>query len=228
MPPLANDNPLSTSGVAIVLGQVPEPETVGRPIGTPSVRGPDAIMIETPRLVLRPWRDSDRPLFAEQNADPIVMRFLLSVLTQEGSDAYVDRAEQHFAATGFGKWAVEAPGVAPFIGAVGLSRVGFEASFTPAVEVAWRLHRRYWGQGYATEAARAAIEDGFARVGLTEIVALTTLGNIPSMRVMERLGMTRTIEFDHPGVPEGNPLRRHILYRLSCDPRGHAPDAEGC
>lgn len=172
-------------------------------------------MIETSRLILRPWRQSDLPLFAEQNADPLVMRFLNGVLTREASDAYVARAEQHLAETGFGKWAVEAPGVAPFIGAVGLSRVRFTASFTPAVEVAWRLHRRYWGHGYATEAARAAIEDGFARVGLHEVVALTALGNHASMRVMERLGMTRTIEFDHPLVPEGNPVRRHILYRLS-------------
>jgi ribosomal-protein-alanine N-acetyltransferase len=105
--------------------------------------------------------------------------------------------------------------VAPFIGAVGLSRVKFEASFTPAVEVAWRLHRNYWGCGYATEAARAAIEDGFTRVGLSELVALTTLSNIPSQRVMERLGMTRTIEFDHPAVAEDSPLRRHVLYRLA-------------
>lgn len=172
-------------------------------------------MIETSRLILRPWRQSDLPLFAEQNADPLVMRFLNGVLTREESDAYVARAEQHLAETGFGKWAVEAPCVAPFIGAVGLTWVKFTASFTPAVEVAWRLHRRYWGQGYATEAARAAIEDGFTRVGLQEIVALTALGNHASMRVMERLGMTRTIEFDHPLVPEGNPVRRHILYRLS-------------
>lgn len=172
-------------------------------------------MIETARLILRPWRASDRLLFAEQNADPIVMRFLAGVLTREESDAYVDRVEQHLAETGFCKWAVEAPGVAPFIGAVGLSRVKFEASFTPAVEVAWRLHRRYWGQGYATEAARAAIDDGFTRVRLKEIVALTTLSNVASMRVMERLGMTRTIEFDHPGLAEDHDLRRHILYRLS-------------
>lgn len=172
-------------------------------------------MIETPRLILRPWRNSDRPLFAEQNADPVVMRFLAGVLTQDESDAYVGRAEKHLAETGFCKWAVEAPGVAPFIGAVGLTRVKFEASFTPAVEVAWRLHRRYWGRGYATEAAQATIEDGFTRVGLKEIVALTALGNTASIRVMERLGMTRTIEFDHPNLPEGSPLRRHILYRLS-------------
>lgn len=172
-------------------------------------------MIKTPRLILRPWGKSDLPPFAEQNADPVVMRFLAGVLTREESDAYVARAEKHLAETGFCKWAVEAPGIAPFIGAVGLTHVKFEASFTPAVEVAWRLHRRYWGHGYATEAAQAAIEDGFTRVGLKEIVSLTSLGNKASMRVMERLGMTRAIEFDHPSLPEGSPLRRHILYRMS-------------
>jgi RimJ/RimL family protein N-acetyltransferase len=172
-------------------------------------------MIETARLILRPWRESDLAPFAEQNADPVVMRYLVGPLSREASDAYVARAQRHLAETGFGKWAVEAPGVAPFIGAVGLSHVTFQASFTPAVEVAWRLHRHYWGQGYATEAARAAIEDGFSRAGLREIVALTTLDNKASQRVMERLGMTRTIAFDHPGVAENSPLRRHILYRLA-------------
>jgi RimJ/RimL family protein N-acetyltransferase len=172
-------------------------------------------MIETARLILRPWRDSDLPLFAEQNADPVVMRYLVGPLTRQQSDDYVAQAVRHLAETGYCKWAVEAPGVAPFIGAVGLSRVKFDASFTPAVEVAWRLHRNYWGRGYATEAARAAIADGFTRIGLNEIVALTTLGNTASQRVMERLGMTRTIEFDHPAVAEGSPLRRHILYWLA-------------
>ena len=172
-------------------------------------------MIETTRLILRPWRDSDLAPFAEQNADPIVMRFLRGVLTREESDAYARRMQQHLADHGFCKWALEAPGVAPFIGAVGLSHVRYEASFTPAVEVAWRLNRQYWGQGYATEAARAAIEDGFKRVGLRQIVAVTTLQNFPSQRVMERLGMTRSIEYDHPWLPEESPLRRHILYRLS-------------
>ena len=172
-------------------------------------------MIETKRLILRPWRGSDRPWFAEQNADPIVMRFLAGVLTPAESDAYVARAEQHLARTGFCRWAVEAPGVAPFIGAVGLSWLTFEAPFAPAVEVAWRLHRRYWGFGYATEAATASIGDGFIRVGLTEVVALTALPNTASIRVMQRLGMTRTIEFDHPTLPPDSPLRRHILYRLS-------------
>jgi RimJ/RimL family protein N-acetyltransferase len=174
-----------------------------------------AKMIRTPRLILRPWRDSDLPLFAEQNADPVVMRYLIGPLTHEQSDEYVERAKQHLAETSFCKWAVEAPGVAPFIGAVGLSRVKFAASFTPAIEVAWRLHRHHWGKGYATEAARAAIDDGFTRIGLTEIVALTTLQNTASQRVMQRLGMQRSIEFDHPAVPEDSPPRRHVLYRLA-------------
>ncbi len=172
-------------------------------------------MIETSRLILRPWRDSDLVPFAELNADPVVMRFLRGVLTRDESDAYVQRVQLHMAEHGFCKWAVEAPGVAPFIGAVGLSNVRFEESFTPAVEVAWRLNRRFWGQGYATEAARAATADGFTRLGLREIVAITTLGNIASQRVMQRLGMTRSIEFDHPLLPEDSPLRRHILYRIA-------------
>ena len=172
-------------------------------------------MIETDRLILRPWREGDLPLFAAQNADPAVMRFLTGVLTREESDAYVARAEKHLTEVGYCKWAVEAPGVSPFIGAVGLTRVKFEADFTPAVEVAWRLGRQHWGRGYAAEAARAAIEDGFSRVGLGEIVSMTALGNTASMRVMERLGMTRSIEFDYPNHPEGSPLRRHVLYRLA-------------
>ena len=170
-------------------------------------------MIKTPRLIPRPWQPKDLDAFAVQNADPVTMRFLSGILTRAESDVYAARAEQHYADNGFCKWAVEAPGVAPFIGAVGLMRVRFEASFTPAVEAAWRLHRRYWGQGYATEAARAAIDDGFTRVGLNEIIAITALGNAASIRVMKRLGMTRSIEFDHPLVAGDSPLRRHILYR---------------
>ena len=172
-------------------------------------------MIETPRLVLRPWQKSDLPFFAAQNADPAVMQYLTGVLTREESDAYVARAEKHLAEVGYCKWAVEVLGIAPFVGAVGLTRVKFDAAFTPAVEVAWRLSQQYWGRGYATEAAAAAIEDGFARVGLEEIVAMTALVNTASMRVMERLGMTRSIEFDYPGHAEGSLLRRHVLYRLS-------------
>jgi ribosomal-protein-alanine N-acetyltransferase len=170
--------------------------------------------IVTPRLILRPWRHRDLSYFAEQNADPVVMQHITGVLTQEESDAYVQQVNLHCARHGFCKWAVEVPGVAEFVGAVGLTYVKFDASFTPAVEVAWRLNRRYWGRGYATEAARAAITDGFDRIQLTEIVSMAVLPNVASMKVMERLGMTRAFEFDHPHHPEGDPLRRHVLYRL--------------
>jgi RimJ/RimL family protein N-acetyltransferase len=167
-------------------------------------------------------RSPDSPSLAEKRSspvreakfDPAVMQSLGGVLSRDESDAYVERAERHLLETGFCPWAVEAPGVSPLIGAVGLKRIEFEASFTPAVEVAWRLHRPYWGQGYATEAARAAIDDGFRRVGLREIIAMTALLNTVSIRVMEQLGMVRSIEFDHPKCLEGSPLRRHVLYRL--------------
>jgi RimJ/RimL family protein N-acetyltransferase len=170
--------------------------------------------ITTQRLMLRPWCDSDLAPFAEQNADPHTMRFFPSTLTRAESDAYAARHMQLQREQGLGKWAVELPGIAPFIGAVGLQPVSYAACFTPAIEVAWRLHRAYWGQGYATEAARAVMADGFERLGLAEIVAVTALPNLPSQRVMQRLGMTRDREFDHPRLPEGHALRRHILYRL--------------
>jgi len=176
---------------------------------------PTSHMIRTERLILRPWQDSDLPLFAVQNADPVTMRFLNGPLTREQSDAYAARAMAHLAEHGFGKWAVEAPGVAPFIGAVGLQHIRFEADFTPTVEAAWRLNRAWWGQGYATEAARAAIADGFQRAGLVEIVAITAVENHASRRVMERLGMRYAYDFDHPLVPPERPIRRHALYRLA-------------
>ena len=125
------------------------------------------------------------------------------------------RKRAHWDEHGFGQWAVEIPDEASFIGVVGLETVSYEAHFTPAVEVAWRLTRAYWGRGYATEAARAALDYGFGQIGLREIVAVTVPANQRSRRVMERLGMTGIPEddFDHPRLPEG-PLRRHVLYRL--------------
>ncbi len=128
---------------------------------------------------------------------------------------WVGRALDHWREHGFGQWVVELPGAASFIGVVGLSAVGYQAAFTPAVEVAWRLARAHWGRGYATEAARAALDYGFGELGLAEIVAVTTPANLRSRRVMEKLGMTRAPQddFDHPRVPAG-PLRRCVLYRL--------------
>lgn len=173
-------------------------------------------MLETERLWLRRWRPEDRAPFAALNADPEVMAHFPSVLTRGESDAMVDRIEAHFEATGFGPWAVQPKAGGEMLGYVGLFRTPFEAHFTPCVEAAWRLSRAAWGQGYATEAARAAIADGFERVGLPGVVSFTSVGNLRSRRVMERLGFGHDPgdDFEHPRLEPGSPLRRHVLYRL--------------
>jgi ribosomal-protein-alanine N-acetyltransferase len=179
-----------------------------------------AIALRTSRLLLRPWRDEDIAAFAQMSADPVVMEYLLPLSDRGLSvDVWVAQKHAHWDEHGFGQWVVEIPGIASLIGVVGLETVSYEAHFTPAVEVAWRLARPYWGLGYATEAARAALDYGFGQLGLQEIVAVTVPANQRSRRVMERLGMTRMPEddFDHPRLPEGR-LKRHVLYRL-CNPR---------
>jgi ribosomal-protein-alanine N-acetyltransferase len=169
------------------------------------------------RLVLRPWKDTDRQPFAELSADPAVMEHLMPIPTREAADAWIDRQRQHLAEHGFCFWAVELTGSVEFIGAVGLFRIGYQAHFTPAVEVGWRLARQFWGQGYAPEAAEAALHFGFDDLGLNEIVANTAPANANSQRVMMKLGMSRdpADDFDHPLAPEGHKPRRQVLYRLA-------------
>lgn len=171
------------------------------------------IALRTPRLLLREWRDDDAAAFAEMSADPGLTEFLLPP-----DAAWVARVRARWAQHGFGQFVVEVPGVAPFIGVVGLADLHAAAPAAPAIEIAWRLARPYWGQGFAAEAAQAALEDGFGRLGLGEIVAITVVGNNRSRRVMERLGMTHDpaedFAFDHPRLPPGHPLRPHVLYRL--------------
>jgi ribosomal-protein-alanine N-acetyltransferase len=171
------------------------------------------VVVPTARLRLRPWRDADVASFAQLSADPAVMEFLRP-LPGGAAEAWVAWVREHWRRHGFGQWVVEIPGEAEFVGIVGLAWVAYEAHFTPAVEIAWRLDRAHWGRGYATEAARAALDYGFGKVGLDEIVAVTVPVNWRSRRVMERLGMTRVPEedFDHPRLPVG-PLKRHVLYR---------------
>lgn len=171
--------------------------------------------ITMPRLRLRPWRASDREPFAAMNADPRVMEFLPELLTREKSDALADRIEAHFAQHGFGLFAVEILGQAPFAGFVGLSIPRFEAAFTPCVEIGWRLAAEFWNQGYATEAARAVLEFGFRDLRLSEIVSFTATINLQSRRVMEKLGMTHdpADDFNHPLLPSDHRLSRHVLYR---------------
>jgi RimJ/RimL family protein N-acetyltransferase len=168
--------------------------------------------LRTERLVLRTWRADDADAFAAMGSDPAVMEHFPGLLDRAQSDAMIGRIRAHFTREGFGLWAVEVPGVAPFVGFCGLSR----PAFMPVVEVGWRFARAYWGHGYATEAARAAVAWGFANLELDEIVAFTVPANVRSQRVMERLGMRRDPEadFEHPLLPVGHPLRPHWLFRL--------------
>jgi len=174
------------------------------------------VELTTARLKLRAWRDEDLAPFAAMNADPRVREFFPSTLTGDESAASAASIVAHWNEHGFGLWAVEVPGAAPFVGFVGLSIPPFHAHFTPCVEVGWRLAVPYWNRGYATEGGRAALTFGFDVLKLQEIVSMTTEGNVRSRRVMERLGMHRdpADDFDHPNIAAGHPLRRHVLYRL--------------
>jgi RimJ/RimL family protein N-acetyltransferase len=173
------------------------------------------LSLRTARLLLRPWRHEDVAAFAAMSADPAVMEFLRPFPDRAACEAWAARAHKHWRQHGFGQWVVELPGEASFIGVVGLFNTSYQAHFTPAVEVAWRLVRSYWGRGYATEAARATLDYGFDKLALSEIVAVTVPANLRSRRLMERLGMKHDPDddYDHPNVPEG-PLKRHVLYRL--------------
>jgi RimJ/RimL family protein N-acetyltransferase len=189
-----------------------------RRTGADTIVGParPATVLRTARLILRPWREADRDAFAALNADPRVMEYFPSPLSRAESDAGAVRITAHFEAQGFGFWAAEVVGGAPFIGFIGLAVPSFVAHFTPCTEIGWRLAHDAWGLGYATEGARAVVQFAFETLGRQEIVAMTAPANRRSRRVMEKLGMRRdpADDFDHPRIPEGHPLQRTVLYRL--------------
>jgi RimJ/RimL family protein N-acetyltransferase len=163
------------------------------------------------RVRLRAWVDADRERFAAMNADPSVMEHFPAPLSRAQSDALFSTLRQHLVDHGFGFWALEVEG--RWLGFVGLAHVPFEASFTPAVELGWRLVRDAWGHGYASEAARLVLRYGIEQLGLSQVVAFTAVQNLRSRAVMERIGMIHLHDFDHPVLPEGHRLRRHALYR---------------
>jgi RimJ/RimL family protein N-acetyltransferase len=173
--------------------------------------------LTTERLLLRRWRESDRLPFQRLNADPRVMEFMPGLLSSTASDELVDRIDGHFEQHGFGPFAAELREDGTFLGYIGLYTPTFEAEFMPAVEIAWRLNADYWGRGLATEGARAVARHAFAELGLASLVSFTIPENQRSRRVMEKLGMVHDPreDFDHPNLPEGHPLRRHVLYRLN-------------
>lgn len=172
----------------------------------PSLRGD--------RVLLRAWEDRDAYAFAAMNADPRVMEFFLAPLQREESNALLARLRALIEERGWGWWCVDINGECA--GFTGLSSPPYETPFTPCVEVGWRFRPQFWGRGYATEAARLALDYGFKTLRLPQIVSFTTVTNQPSRRVMERIGMQHDIggDFDHPRMPEGHPLRRHVLYRI--------------
>jgi RimJ/RimL family protein N-acetyltransferase len=173
--------------------------------------------LHTDRLRLREWRDEDLAPFAAMNAAPEVVEFLTKALSRNESDALVERIRAHFRDHGFGLWAAEEASSETFIGFVGLSIPQFDAPFMPCVEIGWRLARPFWGMGYATEAARAAMRFGFDQAKLEEIVSFTVPMNQRSRSVMTKIGMHNEPDddFDHSGLPEGHRLRPHVLYRLT-------------
>lgn len=174
------------------------------------------VTLRTERLLLRPWRASDRVPFAAMNADPKVMEHFPVVSTRGESDAAVDRIVARMEQHGFGLWAVEVPGIAEFVGFIGLNPADAVLG-RPVLEIGWRLAAKHWGRGYATEGARASLAHAFDGLDQDEVISFTTTANERSRHVMEKIGMTRRPEddFDHPAVPRDWPGRRHVLYRIT-------------
>jgi RimJ/RimL family protein N-acetyltransferase len=171
--------------------------------------------LDTERLLMRRWRESDREPFARLNGDPETLVFFPSTLTRQESDALVDRIEARFAEHGYGLWALEVRQSGQFIGFTGLSPLPASVPNGGGMEIGWRLARHAWHQGYATEAARAARDAAFGGIGLRELWSMTAVRNTPSQAVMRRIGMTEATRFEHPGVPDGSPVRPHVMYHLA-------------
>jgi RimJ/RimL family protein N-acetyltransferase len=177
---------------------------------------PETTVIETARLSLRWWQESDKLPFALMNADPRVMEFMPACLSRAESDTLADRIQAHFQQHGFGLYAAELREERRYIGFIGLSVPNFEAHFTPCIEIGWRLAAASWSRGLATEGASAVAAYAFENLPVKELVSFTVPMNVGSRRVMEKLGMTHNPadDFDHPKLPQGHPLRHHVLYRL--------------
>ena len=170
-------------------------------------------IIETDRLILRSWKSEDLPLFTEMNKDPRVMRYFPAILTDEQTESFYNRIQSEFERNGWGLYAVELKSNGTFIGYVGLHEIGFDADFTPGVEIGWRLATDFHNQGLATEAAKEVLK--LARQnGLQRLYSFTTKQNVPSERVMQKIGMTKVGEFEHPNLSTDSPLRTHVLYQI--------------
>lgn len=179
---------------------------------------PELVQLETPRLLLRQWREADKQPFAAMSANPQVMEFFPALLSPEQSSAMVDHMQGLIQKRGWGFWALELKQTQQFIGFTGLHVPADELPCSPCVEIGWRLSPEYWGLGLVTEAANAALNYAFSQLKLEEVVSFTVCANQRSRSVMERLGMRQGAEnFEHPALPEGHPLREHVLYKISAE-----------
>ena len=169
--------------------------------------------IETERLYLRPWIEADKAGFRAMNSDPQVMEYFPRPLSEQESDALIERISKNITERGYGLWALETKSDREFIGFTGLNLTTFHSEFTPCIEVGWRLKHSQWGKGYASEGATACLNYGFNKLDLDEIFSFTSVLNKRSIKVMERIGMERVKEFDHPNLTEGEKLRRHVLFK---------------
>lgn len=177
--------------------------------------------IETDRLILRSWQSGDHVPLAAVLGDPEVRRFYPTIATREQTKAQLDFSLEKQAAVGFHFGAAELRSTGQFVGLIGLGYIPDETRAAirgePAVEIGWQFDKAFWGQGLAPEGARAWLDYGFATLKLPEIVAFTFAGNLPSQRVMAKLGMVRdlTADFEHPRLAPGHPLRPHVVYRIA-------------
>ena len=170
--------------------------------------------IETQRLLLRHWREPDLDAFISMNADSDVMRYFPATLSAEETKLFYDNIEREFSEYGYGLYAAEEKDSGSFMGFIGFHWARFDMDFCPCIEIGWRLDKRFWGKGYATEGAKTCLEHGFNRLGFDKIVSFTAVENISSQRVMQKIGMKFERYFDHPRVPDGHPLKKHVFYRI--------------
>ena len=173
--------------------------------------------IETERLILRHWKDTDLDPFISMNADTTVMRFYQDTLSAEETRAFFNSIKQELSEYGYGLYAVEEKKSGHFIGYIGFHWAGFDMDFCPCIEIGWRLDKPYWNKGYATEGAAACLKYGFESLSFNEVVSFTSIENIASQRVMQKIGMRFERYFEHPNIAEGHPLRPHVLYKIKKD-----------
>lgn len=170
------------------------------------------IVLETPRLLLRRWLDSDLEPFSRLNADPDVMRYFPEPYSRERTKLLFVATQREFADYGYGLYATEEKASGRFVGYIGFHQAELAVDFCPCIEIGWRLDKAFWNKGYAAEGARACLEHGFSCLGFDKIYSFTAVLNLPSIRVMQKAGMNLARHFEHPGLPEGHPLRPHVLY----------------